>query len=1258
MFKELSIAICYDTRAKVHQLVSLKPYNQEILNSQSVTTFQDFGIYDLGMGTAITDLVHDSSEQPIQATVGGTQFALETPMTQLQLFDKIKPYILSQRLFLDQGCEQCASKFELVEAQDPYLSNLLAENLKLTKLYYLYLMIENDPVQHTMVDENSTKSHLIKVYSINLYYDSNQPSHSQFSIGGIKKVRYIEGCSDMWGHSLLDYSSSVAEYFNSPEETLDLEQTIVTSIRNSEQLRHNLSAGHTMASDGLSEPSKLEYISFLNFRANRFLMMETKFCDSVVVLDNDRKRFKLYLGKDCVYEFGLNPDSLASKMLPGERIREVNIVKPGVIRLGVESLHNNNHGQPLKRAIHLANSIPQINHSLLTTLLRVWLSVFPAKSYYELIKDLLLNCFDLHQMSTIPVCLGSEESILSNFKARSSTLQMRISTYFGFLLTADEKNPCTLEELANMLSPHSHLGDFKRLGGVSDEETDENSKTEGSRAWESIQTQQQLDQDLFEYADMFSTLSKTFSPDSLKTDSGHQTDPSKRNGSSSPLNSAKQEEISAELPKIGLSIDSFKQGKVRLFKFLHLLYEDLKLNSMRNTSKDELGFFLYVYARQLMLPQSWNYCDYYSRDNPDYPYMYSSNPSLQIVDSIGHIRCKDKLSNEAALHSSHKTSFPMGQLESEEQEFCSERVEEEPFDVHKFLTSLLSDRDSYLKKYPILFRKTHFLAKVFIMNGDSFKEKIIKVMSRLSTYLPADLKSQQEPQSRLPYYPIHKITFTPNQEIARLETMMTNLKSRNTIKRKSDNRAVDAIFLFMVEQKFPQSALDTFGIGIRTIVEHVLREIRVSLPSYLFDPSLPKGAYALIGREDIYMNILLYPKVKPMSALLSNTGGRQTGNSYYLHEKNPNNQSGMGGSGGNNPNASFGAIGNTPQQPISRDQTLLSHNQQYASYGADRNNSMMSDRPSGQGLANPEGYLSNYSHVKEERKEARGEDFGSRTLSTYFEGLNNIKLNIQDDLVFNEIQRILNISDLIRIKSKYIDQLPNDPERQDIENEPQLLRRFLIRRLSILVGRGAITVNTDRSLFTEVLHIPKINLTAILENTNRKMPLEKKEETFNWPEFHSGVAVGLKIPREILQQKNKDTIRTWIDYQKTNYESYDKPGLIYALGLQGLLYCFLPTDIYLYLKPLYEPRSIGIMLGLAASKIGSRDENIMKAVGVHLSCTYQEYTDLQLAMTVECAGLVSIGLIYKGTCNKQFSQVMLREIMAKPNKEKNHERER
>lgn len=41
----------------------------------------------------------------------------------------------------------------------------------------------------------------------------------------------------------------------------------------------------------------------------------------------------------------------------------------------------------------------------------------------------------------------------------------------------------------------------------------------------------------------------------------------------------------------------------------------------------------------------------------------------------------------------------------------------------------------------------------------------------------------------------------------------------------------------------------------------------------------------------------------------------------------------------------------------------------------------------------------------------------------------------EDDLIFNEIQRILNISDLIRIKAKYIEHATDDTDKLEYEAE-------------------------------------------------------------------------------------------------------------------------------------------------------------------------------------------------------------------------------
>lgn len=64
-----------------------------------------------------------------------------------------------------------------------------------------------------------------------------------------------------------------------------------------------------------------------------------------------------------------------------------------------------------------------------------------------------------------------------------------------------------------------------------------------------------------------------------------------------------------------------------------------------------------------------------------------------------------------------------------------------------------------------------------------------------------------------------------------------------------------------------------------------------------------------------------------------------------------------------------------------------------------------------------------------------------------------------------------------------------------------------------------------------------------------------------WPEFHNGVAAGLKLSKNSLEL-HPDHLRTWIFYQKPDVPKYEHGGFLLALGLLGNLESFSPTDIY------------------------------------------------------------------------------------------------
>lgn len=273
----------------------------------------------------------------------------------------------------------------------------------------------------------------------------------------------------------------------------------------------------------------------------------------------------------------------------------------------------------------------------------------------------------------------------------------------------------------------------------------------------------------------------------------------------------------------------------------------------------------------------------------------------------------------------------------------------------------------------------------------------------------------------------------------------------------------------------------------------------------------------------------------------------------------------------------------------------------------------------------------------------------------------NINLHYKErDSVYKETFKLLDIKSNMKIKSNLIRDIQDSELNYEIQKYGKMLS---IRRLSVLVGKGAFNINTDKSILTDVLQIPKIKLSCILAKDSRKVNFEaaiEEQHSMNWPHFHNSVAVGLELSREIVNNIDSETVRTWIRYQNIGdgeSNKYENFGLFLGFGLHGLLKCFFETDMYRYLKEYNEMRSIGLLLGLAASKIGTKDLKAKNAFCIHLNCTRGPGTDLKMSQLLESCALLSLGLLYTGSCKRQQSDLMLSQIAASPQEEKNPYRE-
>jgi anaphase-promoting complex subunit 1 len=153
-------------------------------------------------------------------------------------------------------------------------------------------------------------------------------------------------------------------------------------------------------------------------------------------------------------------------------------------------------------------------------------------------------------------------------------------------------------------------------------------------------------------------------------------------------------------------------------------------------------------------------------------------------------------------------------------------------------------------------------------------------------------------------------------------------------------------------------------------------------------------------------------------------------------------------------------------------------------------------------------------------------------------------------------------------------------------------------------------------------------------------------DNIEWPEFHEGVASGLRIPSSCNIEGS------WISLNKPNMtdNSNSHAGFLLGLGLNGHLKAMSKWQAvdYLMKTPKHDMTTIALVLGLPASYIGTMDTEITRFVAVHVTALLPPKSNsLNVSPLVQSAALLGIGLLYMNTCNRYMAQVMLGEIGTK-----------
>lgn len=248
-------------------------------------------------------------------------------------------------------------------------------------------------------------------------------------------------------------------------------------------------------------------------------------------------------------------------------------------------------------------------------------------------------------------------------------------------------------------------------------------------------------------------------------------------------------------------------------------------------------------------------------------------------------------------------------------------------------------------------------------------------------------------------------------------------------------------------------------------------------------------------------------------------------------------------------------------------------------------------------------------------------------------------------LIFDEDRRFYEVSKLLQTsKTQTASLMPGSvSEHQLYKLHRGLAAMVAMRTLTIPLGRAALFVNSCRPLMTERFPIPHVNLNTLIVPSMTNVSLEKEvmdQSITQWGFFHNGVSSGLSISRDA-----EDISGSWVVFNKPSQLTSEHAGFLLGIGLNGHLSSLEEWHIYNYLGPKHLHTSVALLLGMSASLRGTMNLKMTKVLSVHVVALLPHgSSDLNVALPVQTAGLVGIGLLFCESQHRRMSEVLLSQL--------------
>lgn len=249
-------------------------------------------------------------------------------------------------------------------------------------------------------------------------------------------------------------------------------------------------------------------------------------------------------------------------------------------------------------------------------------------------------------------------------------------------------------------------------------------------------------------------------------------------------------------------------------------------------------------------------------------------------------------------------------------------------------------------------------------------------------------------------------------------------------------------------------------------------------------------------------------------------------------------------------------------------------------------------------------------------------------------------------LIFKDDQRFAEAAKLVHPTLAPVARCVPEPDWSDTEHleaQQELVKVIAMRTLSTSIGRGLMFYCARLPLLTEKLSIHGFTLSCVMKPSNTTVTADRNacsEEKVSWAFFHAGVEVGLSISR---RAKGIDT--SWILFNKPSEPKNRHAGFLLALGLNGHLKVIAKWVAFKYLTPKHTMTSIGLLLGLSVSYLGTMDTLITRLLTIHVTRLLPPgAAELNVSPLTQTSGIMGVGLLYSNTQHRRMSEIMLSEI--------------